>query len=206
LADTWTANLKLPIPATGDSGWNVANDARATILDGLTTAGSLAVTTHEQPSVSLLVDISAGSYQQQDGTIGTYAGVVSRAVTTAITNYLYLDLTSSGALVVGTSFPSTAHVRLALVVAGATTISSISDQRVAFQVIGSVLDGTEWALGTSSGLQIGTATSQKLGFFGKTPIVQPTIGSGPASSSWTSVEQAMLQAVFNAVRALGLGS
>jgi hypothetical protein len=32
------------------------------------------------------------------------------------------------------------------------------------------------------------------------------MGAATASSSWTSVEQGMLQAVYNAVRALGLGS
>ena len=41
-------------------------------------------------------------------------------MTASATNYLYLDLTNSGILVVNTSgFPPTAHVRLATVVAGA---------------------------------------------------------------------------------------
>jgi hypothetical protein len=58
-------------------------------------------------------------------------------MTASATNYLYLDLTNSGALVVNTSgFPTTAHVRLATVVAGAQTIASIADARVAFNVIG----------------------------------------------------------------------
>jgi hypothetical protein len=58
-------------------------------------------------------------------------------MTASATNYLYLDLTNSGALVVNTSgFPTTVHVRLATVVAGAQTIASIADARVAFNVIG----------------------------------------------------------------------
>ncbi len=61
-------------------------------------------------------------------------------------------------------------------------------------------------LGTATGTQIGTAATQKLGFFGKTPAVQPTMGAATAGTTYTTNEQTMLQAVYNAVRALGLGS
>ncbi len=67
-------------------------------------------------------------------------------------------------------------------------------------------DGANIALGTSTGTQIATSSSQKLGFFGKTPVVQPTLGAATAGSSYGSNEQTMLQAVYNAVRNLGLGS
>ena len=87
-----------------------------------------------------------------------------------------------------------------------SVISSITDARVVYEAVGTVLDGTSLTVGTSSGLQIGTATSQKIGFFGHTPAVQPTMGSATATSSYGTNEQAMLQAVYNAVRALGLGS
>ena len=128
-------------------------------------------------------------------------------MTASATNYLYLDLTNSGALVVNTSgFPATAHVRLATVVAGTTTITSITDARVAFRVVGSFVDGVNLTFGTATGTQIGTATNQKLAFFGKTPIVQPTLGAATAGTSYTSNEQTMLNAVYAAVRALGLGS
>ena len=73
-------------------------------------------------------------------------------------------------------------------------------------MIGSFLDGANLTFGTTTGTKIGTTTSQKLGFFGKTPVVQPTMGAATAGSSYTSTEQAMLQAVYNAVRNLGLGS
>lgn len=38
-----------------------------------------------------------------------------------------------------------------------------------------VAEGTNLALGTSTGTKIGTATSQKLGFFNATPVVQPAL-------------------------------
>jgi hypothetical protein len=207
MSTTYTPNIKLAQPALGDTGWSTPLNGNCTMLDGLTPVGSLAVTLTEIPSASLNVKVSGGNYVQQDGTITTYAGISSQAMTTATTNYLFLDLTAGGALTVNTTgFPSTAHVRLAIVVAGATTITSIADNRIAFEVVGSIVDGVNWTFGTTTGTKIGTSASQKLGFFGKTPAVQPTMGSATASGSYTSTEQAMLQAVYNAVRALGLGS
>jgi hypothetical protein len=60
--------------------------------------------------------------------------------------------------------------------------------------------------GTVTGTQIGTAGTQKLAFYGKTPVVQPTMGAATAGTSYTSNEQTTLNAVYAAVRALGLGS
>lgn len=44
-------------------------------------------------------------------------------------------------------------------------------------------DGTNIALGTTTGTDIGTSTSQKLGFYGTTPVVQPTTASEAAVST-----------------------
>lgn len=207
MSTTYTPNVKLGQPAIGDIGWSTPVNANCTTLDDLAPIGGLAVTLHELPSTSLAVTIAAGNYVQQDGTIATYAGTSSQTVTASTTNYLYLDLTAGGVLTSNTtSFPTTAHVRLAKVIAGASTITSISDQRVAYSVLGSFLDGVNFTFGTSTGTQIGSGVMQKIGFFGATPIVQPTLGSATAGSTYTIQEQGMLQAVYNAVRALGLGS
>lgn len=207
MANTYTPNIQLAMPATGDRTWNVPVNSNAQVLDSLAPVGALSVVTTEVPSATLNVHVAAGNYLKQDGTIGTYAGSASQSMTASATNYLYLDLTNSGALVVNTSgFPTTAHVRLATVVAGASTITSISDMRVAFHVIGSFADGVNLTLGTSIGTQIGTAANQKLAFFGKTPIVQPTLGAATAGTSYTANEQTMLNAVYAAFRTLGLGS
>lgn len=206
MSTTYTPNLQLGQPAAGDRTWNTPLNANCTALDGLSPIGDLNVTLAEVPSASLNVAVSDGSYVQQDGTIGTYAGTASQAIAATATKVLFLDLTASGALTVAASFPSTAHVRLATVVTGSSTITSIADARVACNVIGSFLDGVNLSFGTVTGTKIGTATTQKLGFFGKTPIVQPTVGAATAGGTYTATEQAMLQAVFNAVRTLGLGS
>ena len=103
-------------------------------------------------------------------------------------------------------FLATAHVRLVTVVAGPSSITSIADARIAFCVVGSVDDGVNLTFGTVTGTQIGTAANQKLGFFGKTPIVQPTLRAATAGASYSTNEQTMLNAVYTAIRALGLGN
>ena len=103
-------------------------------------------------------------------------------------------------------FIATPHVRLATVVVGSGTIASITDNRQCFNVVGSWADGVNITLGSMIGTQIGTAPGQRLGFFGKAPTTQPTMGAATAGATYTSNEQAMLQAVYNAVRSLGLGS
>lgn len=99
------------------------------------------------------------------------------------------------------AYPATPHIRLATVVAGATSITSIADNRKCFVACGAWADGMNITLGTATGTQIGTAATQKLGFFGHTPAVQPTMGAATAGTSYTANEQAMLNAVYSAVRA-----
>src|SRR5262249_58645768 len=88
----------------------------------------------------------------------------------------------------------------------ATTSTTTTNTRQCFAAAGSIADGVNLTLGTATGTQIGTAVGQKLGFYGKTPIVQPTMGAAAAGTTYGSNEQTMLQAVYNAVRSLGLGS
>ncbi|MGP0063519.1 MAG: hypothetical protein ACLQGP_07975 [Isosphaeraceae bacterium] len=206
MSNSYTPNIKLAMPAIGDTGWSTPVNSNCSTLDGITAVGALAVTTTEVPSATLNVAVAPGSYIRQDGSIGSYAGTNSQTMIASSTQALYLDLTNSGSLAIAATYPSTPHVRLATVVAGNSTISSIVDNRQCFNVVGSWADSVNITLGTAIGTQIGTATNQKLGFFGKTPITQPTMGAATAGSSYTSNEQAMLNAVYTAVRALGLGS
>jgi hypothetical protein len=266
------------MPAIGDNGWSTPVNANSTSIDGFNACGDLCVTTNEVPSATLTVAVAGGTYVRQDGTVGTYAGGTT-TLSASVTRVLYFDATSSYALTVAASYPTTGHVRLATVVTGSSTISSITDNRQAFDVCGSwvdginvslgsttgtqigtastqklgffgvtpvvqpgsttdlrtaiinvgllatggatplnlnggaltvggatVADGGNIALGTSTGTQIGTSSTQKIGFFGKTPAVQVTLGAATAGSSYTTNEQTMLQNVYNLARTLGLGS
>lgn len=204
MSTTYTPNLQLGQPASGDRTWNNALNANATALDALAPISGLNVTTTEVPSASLHVAVAAGNYLNQDGTVGSYAGISSTGMTASSTNYLYLDLSSSGAFTVNTTgFPTTAHVRLAVVTAGGTTISSITDSRVAAGPIGTWADGINITVGTVTGTQIGTASTQLLGFLGATPAAQQTGGSATASGSYGSTEQGMLNAAYAALRTFG---
>jgi hypothetical protein len=175
MAATYTTSIKLSKPGSGDKVWNTPLNANCDLLDGLNTVGDLMVTTHEQPSTSLLVDVAPGLFVDQGGNVQTYAGVSGQAISSGTTKTLYLDGTASWALVASAgSFPTTAHIRLATVAAGASTINSITDNRTPLSVAGSIADGVNYTLGTTTGTKIGTATAQKLGFWNATPVVQPS--------------------------------
>jgi hypothetical protein len=206
MSNTYTPNIALAQLASGDRTWNVPLNANCTALDSLAPVGSLCVTTTETPSASLNVHVAAGQFVKQDGTIGTFAGTTSQAISANVTRYLYLDGTNSWTMTVNTAYPSSPHVRLATVITGSSTVSSITDNRQCFPVCGMIADGVNFTLGTVTGTQIGTAANQLLGFYGKAPAVQQTMGTATAGATWTSNEQTMLQTVWNVLRAMGLGS
>ncbi len=206
MSNSYTNNVGLAMPATGDRTWNVPVNGNCATLDGLAPVGALAVIPTEFPSASLNVHVAAGQFVKQDGTIGTFAGATSQAVTSSATRVLYLDGTNSWALTVAAAYPTTPHVRLATVVTGSSTITSITDNRQCFVVCGSIADGVNLTLGTATGTQIGTSATQKLGFFGATPVNQPTMGAATAGATWTNTEQGMLNAIWTLLRTLGLGS
>jgi len=173
MSNTYTPNIALAMPASGDRTWNVPLNGNCSILDALAAVGNLCVTTTETPSASLNVHVAAGSFVKQDGTVGTYAGAVSQALLASARWVLYLDGTASWALMIASAYPTTPHVRLATVVTGSGAITSIADNRQCFMVCGTIADGVNWSFGSGVGTQVGTAATQKLGFYGATPIVQP---------------------------------
>ena len=132
-----TPNLKLNQPALGatQAGLRPLN-ANAAILDGLAPLGGLYVSPHEVPSASLNVDVAPGSIILRDGTTFNYLGAVAHTMVKSTTSVLYLDGTAAWALTGAPAYPTTQHVKLATVVAGASTITSIIDNRQCFVVAG----------------------------------------------------------------------
>ncbi len=126
--------------------------------------------------------MTGGNYVKADGTIGAFAGVASYALAATTTSCLWL--TDAGVLTSGAAFPTTAHVRLAQAVAGATAISSVVDDRVQCQAAGTGLGFVLKSGDTISGpLTVATpatgtpvlavdAVNRALGFFGATPASQ----------------------------------
>jgi hypothetical protein len=105
----------------------------------------------------------------------------------------------------GTTDLRTALINLGLYATGGASPLNLNGGAL---TVGSaaVADGGNLAVGTGTGTKIGTATGQKLGFFNATPVVQQAMGAATAGATYTSAEQTMLNAVYAAVRALGLGS
>jgi hypothetical protein len=62
------------------------------------------------------------------------------------------------------------------------------------------------AIGVGSSNTIKLSSGNKVGFFGATPVVQPTVGVATAAATYGTNERDMLQRVYNAIRALGLGT
>ncbi|MDR3621602.1 MAG: hypothetical protein P4L85_19785 [Paludisphaera borealis] len=213
MSTLYTNNAKLGKPAVADRNWNLPLNANADALDALAPVGGLCVTTAEIPSASLNVQAAAGRFQKRDGTVGAFAGSALTTLPQNQTCSLYL--TDAGTLVISTTgYPTTTHVRLATVVTSVTTILGLTDDRVVCGVVGTdslpylplaggtLVDGANVAFGTTAGTKIGTATTQKLGFWNATPIVRPgtyvqsyatntrTLGaytSTPASTAYTGV-------------------
>jgi hypothetical protein len=215
MSSTFTTYVGMEIPGTNDTGWDVPIRATINTIDGLSAVGSLAVALAEHPSASLNVKVAAGSFRKSDGTIVSYAGTSSQAMTASNTNYLYL--TDAGVLTVNTTgFPaSTFHVRLATVVADTGTITSITDARLPWVSSGAngntvylalaggtLTDGANVAVGSTTGTKIGTASTQKLGFWGATAIVQP---SGSAQAAITNSTGGTASTTLSAVGATNSG-
>ena len=63
-------------------------------------------------------------------------------------------------------------------------------------------DPANIAVGTTTGTKIGTATSQKLGFWNATPVVQQSAISDPTSD--TASNNAAIDSILAVMRTLGL--
>lgn len=126
MSTQYTAALLLPYPATGDSSWDIPYKDTFLVLDTLSAIRDLAVIPAERPSASLNVAVRSGSFVSSAGAVVSYAGTNSYTLSTGTTK---LWLTDAGVLTTGAAYPATTHVPLATVTAGASTITSITDDR-----------------------------------------------------------------------------
>lgn len=174
MATTYDTTIGLGTPAHNDP-WESVLNANRVLLGAQAAIGSLAVRAAEVPSASLNVRVSAGSFRGASGAIVAYAGTASQALTTATTNYVFLD--DAGTLGVNTTgFPANV-VRLATVVAGATTITSVADARVPWSLVG---------VGTptiAAGTGAGTAPTVVIVGSDRAGLITVTTGTTPATSA-----------------------
>jgi hypothetical protein len=185
-----TTKAGIPYSQLDDENWHLPLANAAALLDGLNAVGGLAVrpaapgTAAPLPSTSLNVNVGAGVFLNASLTLVSYAGTTGYSLSNNTTTRIWL--TDAGSLASGASYPAaTQIVRLATVVTSGGFVTAITDDRVPFLSFGgstsgfvakagdTLGDGADFALGTTTGTKIGTATTQKLGFFNKTPVVQP---------------------------------
>jgi len=68
-----------------------------------------------------------------------------------------------------------------------------------------MMDGKNIQLGRGVGTQIGTATDQKLGFFGETPVDQPATITDPAGGETIDAQaRTAINALIDRLQELGL--
>jgi hypothetical protein len=144
------------------------------------------------------------------GTITEYYGIKAGIVpavgnTVTITNYYGLSIESPGsaAYAIGNHY----GIRIKdQVSAGSPNAYALytGSGRVRFGDDVVMADGKNISTGTGTGLKIGTASSQKLGFYGAAPVPQPAGGSLMAGVTFTANEQLMINRMWSALRGLGL--
>jgi hypothetical protein len=160
----------------GFSGWNGGAVVDSTFRDDSTSTTSLDVRgTH---TYSITTSSTAGK-----AGIGT------------LTPTAQLEINSSAANIIGQ-----------IVQAAASQTANVSEWRNSAGTVQLAIDSTgrNFVLDTTNGTKIGTSTSQKLGFYNATPVVQQTGGANTAGVIYSSTEQTMLQTAYNCLRTLGL--
>lgn len=193
MANTWTSNVAFATPAYNDANWDVPLRANNVLIDGMTAIGGGGVRCVEgdiTTSASLNVKVGACTFVNSLGQTVAYAGVASQAMTLSQTNYLYL--TDAGVLTVNTTgFPAnTLHVPLATVVAGATTITSITDARKQLRVCGAdPLIFTATAPTPTTGNGAGTGGSPTVSVSGshRAGVISLTTGTTCSASADTVI-------------------
>lgn len=216
MADSYSAGLGAPTPAFNDPNWNAENDRYHALLEAQNASGGYfavhCVEGDVPESVSLNVKVGAGSFRNSLGQVVTYAGIASQAMTTGQTNSIYLD--DAGALHVSTTgFPAnTLHVPIAIVVAGASTITSITDARKPFHSLGAdPLIFTATAPTPTAGGGAGTGPTITVSGSHRAGTISVTTGTGPSASTaivtmtfaaaFASAPRAVIIAPANAVTA-----
>jgi hypothetical protein len=197
----------------------------------LTTTGSVAL---NKPSTDTLTQIQlSGTYGTVTGVIegqfdgsawfplaavdASTAGVASGTLSPADNSTLLYNVPSAG--LSGVRFRSTAVASGTLAVAiqsGAfvgippvATTNNTTFGATSFSGNITMADATNVVLNTSTGTKIGTAVTQKLGFWNATPIVQPSgaaqaavAGTAATNSSPYGYSQAQADAIVTLVNAL----
>lgn len=81
----------------------------------------------------------------------------------------------------------------------------IKSDKYVFEKLSQVLDGKNFQFGRTTGTKLGTATDQKIGFYGKTPIVQSGVIADPSGGATQDAEaRSAISSILTVLRNLGI--
>ena len=188
VSTSYTAKAGFPIPQLNDLNWHLPIQSLIASLDSQAALGPFCVTASDPgtvsalPSTTLGVSVGGGVFLNASGNLTSFTGG-STTLSASTATKVWLD--DSGILYTGTSYPSgTQILQLATVTTGTASVTAISDDRILWRSYGgssagyvskagdTLGDGSNYVLGTTTGSRIGTSSTQKLAFYGATPVVQ----------------------------------
>jgi hypothetical protein len=194
-ASGFTGNL-LDLQVNGSSQFSVNPSSGVNLLTTGSGSGAIFTSTNalgnaSGSSVNLYTSLAPNAADQRLGQclFGSTSGATRNSA--AVTAF------SEGSWTLGTSHPT--YIVFATTASGSATRS----ERLRITAAGALqlADASDIAVGTTTGTKIGTATTQKLGFYNKTPVVQPT-AVADATDAATAITQ--LNALLARMRDLGL--
>lgn len=139
---------------------------------------------------------ASSGFQVQNSASTVLLNVTSTGVVTAPSTISALNGTSNQSALAAFNDGSN-HASLSL---GSPSDTFIF--RVSAAVLG-IPDAHKIQCGSTTGLTIGTATTQKIGFLNKAPAAQQTGGAATATIAYTATEQGMLQKAYDCLRTFG---
>ena len=85
------------------------------------------------------------------------------------------------------------------------TVSNLTAATLGLAGTKAVLDGVNLSFGTTSGTKLGTATTQKIGFYNVTPVDQPATVTDPTGGVTQDAEaRTAINAIIDRLQELGL--
>lgn len=166
----------------------------------ITSTSASALTVGRQGATNPVLKINANTSSVVTGISVTGAasggGVAVAAISSATDEALTIDAKGAGTIGIGSVSTGAVTITPATTITGNLTVGSSKLVVTASSGTTTLAEGANIAVGTTTGTKIGTAASQKIGFFNATPVVQQTKAG---HNNW-----AALSDVVSALVSLGL--
>jgi hypothetical protein len=182
-------------------------------------------TVEDQEDTADTLATTVAGKQDQDDLLTAIAALVTSAdqliYTTGVDTVALATLTAAGRLLIAQANDTAQRAALGLgdsatrnvgTAAGTVAEGDHNHDTVYARLAAdnTLADGVDFVFGTTTGTQLGTASIQKLGLWGVSPVIQPAsanqaaVASGPAGATYTATEQAMLDELKTLVNQLRL--